>query len=114
MSPELFAYVRFSSVEDWDNFTLVHGMAHQTTEEAMLRMSLTPELYPMLDFPRVDNTEYLLAHYAAHQSNAHLLNLPSIPDISQVNMADESDFNNWMQLHAIIHQAENAALGITV
>ncbi len=61
---------------------------------------------------RENGADYLLDHYQAHLSNASLLNLPGIPDLSSVDLADPNQYGDWMALHAQVHANEDSALGL--
>jgi len=111
MSPLLFTDVRFGDDEAWQAFDMIHGITHQTTYQAMLAQNLIPMYLDMFGFPQKDNANYLLDHWQIHQSNARLLGL-TIPDLSSVDLTDESQYQDWLKFHATVHLNENAALGI--
>lgn len=112
MNANLLTDVVFDSEDSWGSFQLIHGMTHQNVYDTMLRQSLVPYFVPLYDFPREAYGEYLLSHYQAHLSNARLLVLPGIPDLSSVDLNDEGQFRDWLGLHAVVHLNENAALGL--
>ncbi len=78
----------------------------------MLRRDAIPFYFPLLEFPRDENAEYMLDHYQAHLSNARLLGLPGIPDISSFDLQDEGQFRDFLAQHAIVHLNENRALNL--
>lgn len=112
MNSLLLTDVPFNSDEGWDSFTLIHGLSHQTVYNAMLQKNIVPTYYPLFDFPRKDNDGYLLDHWQVHQSNAQLLGIPDLPDLSTVDLSNEGEFQDWLAQHAIVHLNENVALGI--
>lgn len=112
VNSDLLQSVAFDSPDDWEAFDLIHGQMHQTAYLAMLRADKPPMFYPMFGFPRRDNQEYLLDHWTVHQSMARLLGLTGVPDLSVVNLEDREQYENWLQLHAAVHAAENKALSI--
>ncbi len=103
----------FDSEEGWEAFDLLHGHIHQTAYLALLRQGKVPIFYPLMGFPRRNNEEYLLDHWAVHQSQARLLGIGGVPDLSVVDFTDRAQFDDWLQLHAAVHARENAALEIT-
>lgn len=108
----LFTDVIFDSDESWGAFQVVHGVAHQTVHDALLRLNLVPFFVPLYDFPREGNAEYLLDHYQTHLSNASLLGIVGVPDLSSYDLDSEGQFIDFLALHAQVHAAENQALGI--
>lgn len=115
MNALLFADIAFDSDEAWENFQLLHGLSHQTVYEQISQtdtMGNVPTYFPLFTFPREDNTDYLLDHWRVHQSNAALLGLTDLPDLSSVDLSDEGQFRDWNALHAQVHLNENVALGL--
>ena len=115
MNALLLADAPFDSDESWGAFQLQHGISHQTVYEYILRsdaLGNTPTYFPLFDFPRDGNQEYLLDHNQAHLSNARLLNLPGIPDLSTYDLTDEGQFRDFMILHAQVHANEDRAIGL--
>lgn len=116
MNPLLFTDVSFDSDEAWENFGLLHGISHQQVySQIIAQETLTnaPTYYPLFDFPREENQDYLLDHWRVHQSNASLLGITNLPDLSTVDLSDQGQFQDWLAQHAIVHLNEMVALGIT-
>lgn len=114
MNSLLLTDVSFDSSEAWENFTLIHGISHQSVYQGILQIDALeniPTYYPLFDFPREENADYLLDHWRVHVSNAQLLGLPGIPDLSTVDLTSESQYADWLAQHALVHLNENAALG---
>ncbi len=112
MSSAVLIDVDFDSEEAWEAFALDHGIEHQTVYSAMAARNLLPDFYPAMEFSRNDNDDYLLYHYQMHQSNARLLGIPSIVDISTVDLNDRGEYYDWLQIHAAIHANEKISLGM--
>lgn len=112
MNTDILIDVPFESLEAWEAFDLTHGMIHQTAYLALLRLGKVPTFYPLFGFPRIDNKEYLLDHWEVHQSQARLLNITGVPDLSVINLEDRAQFVDWLAIHAQVHAAENKVLGI--
>ncbi len=112
MNPLLLADARIEDEYSWGAFELQHGVMHETTYDRMLKRGLVPLHFPLGDFPREDNQDYLLAHWEEHRSIARLLNLPDIPDLATVDLSDPGQATDWLELHAFVHRNENLALGI--
>lgn len=113
MNPFLFIDIPFNSPDAWGAFQIAHGLTHQTVYEALLKRNLIPLYYPLMDFPREDNKPYLLDHWETHRSNAQLLGLSDVPDLATVDLSDPSQFDDWLQVHALVHRNENLALGLS-
>lgn len=110
MNARLFTDVDYNSDESWGAFQLAHGITHQTTYEALLARDLVPVFFPMFDFERENNGDYLLDHWEVHRSNAAALGLPQIVDLSKVDLSNPREYQSWMQLHAQVHLNEQRAL----
>jgi hypothetical protein len=112
----LLSDVAFDSDDAWGAFQLQHGMMHQKVYDSILdkdALQNEPEFYPLFDFPREDNKEYLFDHWRVHQSNALILGLPGIPDLSTYDLSDPAQYTDFLQQHFLVHLNENIALGIT-
>lgn len=55
---------------------------------------------------------WLQFHNAMHQSEAELMGVTSLVDLSAVDFRDPDDFYNWMNTHYQVHALENSTLGI--
>lgn len=115
MNTLLFTDIAFDSDEAWQAFQLMHGMAHQQVYDNILRadqLGNVPFFAPLFDFPREDNQEYLLDHWTTHLSNAKILGIVTVPDLSSVDLSDPGQYSDWLAIHAQVHATENAVLGI--
>lgn len=108
----LFADVDPKSPEAWASFTLEHGLLHQKVYEELSYRHRVPTFYPLFDWPREDNQQYLLDHWSVHQSNASILGITSVPDLSAYDFSEVNQYEDFLALHAQVHFNENAALGI--
>lgn len=113
MNASLLIDVPFNEPEAWAAFDMLHGQIHQTAYLALLRLGKAPTFFPIFGFPRLDNQEYLFEHWLVHQSQARLLGITGIPDLSVSDLGDREQFDNWLQMHAAVHVAENKALSIS-
>ncbi len=113
MNAILFADVPTDSQEGWQAFTLAHGMDHDTVYATMLKLDKVPEFYPMYEFPRENNDDYLMMHQTVHQSNASLLGIVDLPDLATIDFSDADQLADWLVAHQSVHLAENTALGLT-
>lgn len=111
MNALLFTDVDIKSDESWGAFQIAHGITHQTTYQAILALDRVATYMDMFDFQREDNQNYLLDHWEVHRANASALGLPSIVDLSVVDLSDPAQYLSWMQLHSQVHLNEQAALG---
>lgn len=113
MSSALLREVNFDSADSWNIYALDHGIAHATVSGRIIAAGKSAYLFPLYDFPREENADYLVHHYLAHKSYATALGLGAIADISQADFMDRRQFNDWHYLHSLIHLAEDNALGIS-
>ena len=112
MNDLLFTDVEFDSLEAWENFQLIHGMSHQKVYDTLLAQNKIPLFFPLFDFPRLDNEQYLLDHWEVHKSNATFLNILSVPDLSSYDLSRRGDYEDFLNLHAQVHRIENKVLGL--
>ena len=108
--------MEFDSDESWGGFELMHGMAHQKVYDTINQkdtLGNVPAFSPLFDFPREDNSDYLLDHWRVHQSNAQLLGITLPYYLSTADFQNQSSFVDWLAQHAVIHANENTALGLS-
>lgn len=110
MDISLFVDVPFNSDEAWENFTLLHGVEHQTTYEGILRLDASTYFLPLFEFDKEDNETYLYDHWQVHVANALALGIPGIVDLSTFDFSDEGQYTDWLALHAQVHLNEQQAL----
>lgn len=114
MNTLLFTDVDYNSDEAWGAFELEHGVQHEAVYEAILRTGSAPYYLDLFNFPRENDKNYLLDHWQVHVSNASLLSLTGVPDLSTYDFANHPEqWQDFAQLHAQVHQNENTALGLT-
>lgn len=114
MNTEMYIDVPTNSEEAWQAFALAHGMDHDTVAAAIIQkgFAANPQLYPLYDFPRLRNGDYLYAHYQVHLANATALNITDLPDLSTADFSNPEQVSDWLDLHQQVHLAENQVLGL--
>ncbi len=112
MNANLFDDIPFDSEDAWGAFQINHGVTHHSVYRAILAQGKIPFYLPLFEFPRLENSGYLNDHYQVHRSQARLLGISQIADISIGDFEDPSQFANWLKIHAQIHAVENQVLGL--
>jgi hypothetical protein len=59
-----------------------------------------------------ESPDWLNDHWNRHSEECALLGI-AVPDLSGVDLSNESQYLDWMLLHCQVHQQQNLALGIT-
>jgi hypothetical protein len=108
-----FSLFSYDDQESWDGFLLINAMAHDNYTAIMERLGRPPLGYAIADLGDTKEAafDWLQTHYLLHIHLAAALNLPSIPDLSDVEFHDEDQFLGWLQMHEQQHQLIDAALG---
>jgi hypothetical protein len=106
----LHADAPFEDDRAWLEFLGAHEQAHQTIVQALARRGHVISRPSLVSDPR-DDPMWLLDHGRLHAAEAAALG-GSSPDLESVDLTDEIQYQDWMRLHADVHRAENAALGI--
>jgi len=101
---------------DKDAFTVFlgeHDISHQVLNTAIeSKYGQPPQTFLLGDNLEVD-TDWLIMHYQMHLNLQSILGLTGLPDLSDVNMKHEEEFNDWVQIHNYEHARLNAVLGLT-
>lgn len=58
--------------------------------------------------------QWLQLHALLHVAEFQTLGLGTVPELAQVNFADQGEFAEWMQAHLDAHTAAEGALGVTL
>lgn len=105
-----------NSQEGWAAWDLCHIVAHQELGQALSVAGYASEAYP-LDYE--DNSAtWKDVHQQEHESINVALNQiqptwqNQVPNLSDVDFNDKSQFRDWMYAHALAHQVANEILGI--
>ena len=94
-----------------------HVVAHNGIDNAMVdAFAIDPLNYPLdVDvegFKSDANSDWLLMHYRVHSNVSAVLGLTGLPDLADVNLKKESEFNDWMDAHNLEHEKINLVLGL--
>lgn len=101
----------FGNADAFTDFLGVHEVSHQTIASRITAaIGFTITTRPLSDTP-AGNPDWLLDHYDIHRQIGAALGL-SVPDISEVDLNDRSQYDDWMQGHAQLHEDINTVLGI--
>ncbi len=113
MSLNIGAFIDFDPIDKdaWSQFNLIHMLAHQNEYQAMLDQGYPMSLHP-LDHDLDDEDNWLGLNYTEHVSQYDVLGLSGLPDLSNVNLQDESQFHDWMLLHYQVHLKVDQTLGL--
>ena len=114
---ELVGMVPYGDVEALRTFLGEHAIAHTGIDQAMIdTYSIDPLNVPLEgnveQFMGGANTDWLLAHYQVHLNIAAYLGTTGLPDLADVDLKNEQQFNDWMDAHNAEHQKINVYLNL--
>lgn len=113
---DLQVFSQFSYEDDgaFEDFLLLNGLSHGTYNGVLEAFGIVPLTYPILDIgdDDVGKKDWLQNHYLMHKFLVTTLNLPDIPDLSDVDFHVPDEFYNWLQLHAQQHQLADLVLNV--
>lgn len=99
------------SFREWAEWNLFHIISHQEITNAMMAAGKPVASYP-LDYDE-KNDNWKQVHNEEHASINYMLGLtPALSNLADVDFTDQSQFNNWMYNHALVHQQVKTALGL--
>ena len=109
-----FTDFSYSDKEAWADFAAVNALAHVNYNAVIELAGFQVTDYPVADIGDTKEAEYdwLQAHYLMHRALTATLGLPNLPDLTDVNLHDENEFNTWLQLHIQQHQLIDLALNL--
>ena len=102
----------FDDEDAFDDFQLVHGLAHDKIAAVMYPLGFVYTTYPLYETPNY-NIDWLLTHQEEHQSIFAQLGMTGLPDLASVDLKKDEEYQDWMLLHQQVHQQINSFLGIT-
>jgi hypothetical protein len=109
-----FSTFKYADKDAWHDFLLVNAAAHTNYNTALELLGKTIAGYPIADIGETKEAEYdwLQSHYLMHKNLAATLGLPDLPDMTDVEMHDDSEFNQWLQQHQQQHQMIDSVLNL--
>ena len=112
MNIDITADVTFDSQPSFLDFVGLNELAHNAIVNAAVQKGFVIQSRP-LDNPLGNMKGWLLDHYIQHKAEFDALGLTGLPDISTVDLEDKEQFKDYMQIHASLHELENAKVGLT-
>jgi hypothetical protein len=93
---------------DWLGY---HAQLHHVIGEKAVRDGHTDlGTYPISTM--ADRDDWLYFHQQEHIQISETYNLPAPPDLTYWDENDPTNFNNWLQSHALVHDGEKKNLGL--
>lgn len=112
---DLVVQATFDAESDdaWANWDLAHLVTHNRLFDAAVAAGNAINNYPLaLDAPR-PTEQWKNVHQLVHQSFYATLGLTGgLPDLTDVDFNDATEFEDWHLLHALVHARLNSALGL--
>jgi hypothetical protein len=110
--------VNITSLSDFDSadpeslqeFFDLNDIAHGSVHDAMLESGTLRDRYPL--YTEEPDENWLFVHDRDHRTRAAALNLPTPPDLAQVDFSDPAQVAAWKQYHYDHHILLNKALGL--
>ena len=112
MNLGISADVPFGNREAFDDFLLQNEVAHISYGSNLVRQKniVISAILPVGN--PLDHTDWLNDHWRRHAEECLPLGI-AVPDLSVVDLKEETQYLDWMLLHSQLHQQQNKALGIT-
>jgi hypothetical protein len=101
----------FGDDESFLDFLGQNELSHISIGKALALNGYILTSAPPIGNP-LETSDWMLDHWQRHREECLPLGIP-VPDLSTANLRDEVEYEDWMQLHAILHEQENSLLGIT-
>lgn len=105
-----FVDTPFGDQDAFKDFLFNNSRAHHDVATKLEQMGHSIDAYPLTDMS--DENDWKEIHNQTHQQEFSLLGLIGLPDLSEVDLKDEQQYDDWMQAHADAHFAVNTALGL--
>ena len=105
------ADVPFGNKDSFDDFLLQNEIAHISYGSNLARQKgiVISAILPVGN--PIDHNDWLNDHWRRHAEECQTLGI-AVPDLSVVDLKDETQYLDWMMLHAQLHQQQNQKLGI--
>lgn len=112
---DLLTQIPFEQASDdaWAQWDLAHVLTHNRIYDNAVKNGYPINNYPLaMDEPRpTDNWKNV--HQQIHQSLYQVLGMTGgLPDLTDVDFNDATEFEDWHLLHALIHNQLNLKLGL--
>jgi hypothetical protein len=109
-----FSTFSYADKDSWHDFMLVNATAHTNYNTSLELLGKQIADYPIADIGETKEAEYdwLQTHYLMHKALTAALGLPDLPDLTDVEMHDDDQFNSWLQQHMQQHQLIDSALNL--
>lgn len=101
--------VPFGNKMAWQDFLFEHYLEHKQIADAIFQKYGVQIATPVFT-DESDINSWLLNNAEAHAQELQVIGLQGIVP-TDVNLNDQQAYNDWMAIHAMIHQAERATLG---
>lgn len=101
------------SNEAWAQWDLAHLVTHNRIYDSAQNQGFPVNTYPLsFDAPRPTDA-WKNVHQQVHQSLYQVLGMTGgLPDLTDVDFKDQTEFEDWHLLHALIHTQLNHKLGL--
>lgn len=112
MDVSIFTDFSYSNEDAWNDFLLVNALSHSRYNETIERTGLkinSTNLYDM-DDSEEGRSDWLMSHYQEHQRLAVTVGAVALSDLSDVELNNDSQFDDWLKLHAQAHAVLDSVL----
>ena len=111
MDMTIFGLTAFGDQSAIKDFLFANAQAHRDVAHKLALMGKKIDSKPLTDMSE-DNDDWLLNHNDIHQQELAALGISNSPSLGEVDLQDESQYNDWMREHALLHMYINQALGL--
>lgn len=110
MDMTIFTDVPFGNRDAFDDFLFANSQAHHDIAAKLEQSGKAIDSFPLTEVG--DPKDWLAVHNDMHQQEFNSLGLTGLPDLSEFDLADRKQYDDFMYLHAAAHQTVNNALGL--
>lgn len=111
MDMSIFNLAPHGNAVSMQEFVLENALSHSQISERIAKGGVILPAFPISTLGE-NQQEWLTNHFMMHQAEFQQIGLTGLPQLDQVDFDDEMQYYDWMEMHALVHNAVNQALGI--
>lgn len=101
---------KFGDADAFKDFLFNNSQAHRAVATKLEGLGKSIDSYPLTEMGNPH--DWLAVHDDMHQQEFNALGLTGLPSLADFDLSNESEYNDFMYLHAASHAAVNNALGL--
>ena len=115
MDISIFTDFYYDNDDAWNDFMFQNGLSHARYNDALEGLGFTVPTSNLFDMEdsKDGRNDWLMTHYQLHQYLASIIGAIGLADLSDVELNDNNQFDNWLQLHAQAHVVLDEILNVS-